>query len=162
MPLPFHLEKTGPTVITVQRGFAHPPAKVWRALTESDLVLKWMGMPGYPIAKAEIDLRVGGGFRYEWDTPEGGIMGVTGEYLELGAPTRMVHTELFDEDWTDGTTTLVTELRAVEAGTRLVQEIHYRSEDGLEMALQNGMDEGTAITFEQLDALLTGAAAPGA
>ena len=113
MPLPFTLERTAPKLVTVQRGFAHPPAKVWRALTESALVLKWMDMPGFPIVKADIDLRVGGGFRYEWAAPDGTVMAVNGEYLELNGPTRMVHTELFDEDWTGGKTTLTTDLMAM-------------------------------------------------
>lgn len=154
MPMPFKLEQTGPTALTVTRGFAAPPAKVWRAHTEPELVMKWMGMGPYEIIKAEIDLKVGGGFRYEWSMPEGGIMAVNGEYLDLQAPGRIVHTELFDDDWTDGKTTVTTSFDAVEAGTRMTLQVQYRSEEGLQMALQSGAGDGMQSTYEQLADLL--------
>ncbi len=157
MPLPFKIEQTGPTTLTMTRGLSAPPAKVWRAHTEPELVMKWMGMGPYPIVKADIDLKVGGGFRYEWQTPEGGIMAVNGEYLDLSAPHRIVHTEIFDEDWTDGKTTVTSSFEAVEAGTRVTLEMKYRSEEGLQMALQSGASEGVQATYDQLADLLVAA-----
>jgi len=154
MPLPFSLEQTGPTTLLVERGFAAPPARVWRAMTDPALVLQWMGMPDHPITKAEIDLREGGAYRYEWRMPEGGIIGVSGTFRVLEQPGKIVQTELFDEDWTDGETVVTTLLEPVEAGTRASVTIEYRSEQGLHMALQSGMDEGMSSTYDQLDALL--------
>lgn len=154
MPTPFKMTQTGPTTLHVTRGFAAPPALVWRAHTDPRIVLEWFGMPGYPIIEAEIDLKVGGGYRYEWQLPEGDIMGVSGSYLELEEPRKIVHTERFDEDWTDGETTVTIVFHAVEAGTRLEMDIAYRSEKGLKMALETGMDEGMDSTYTQLDAML--------
>lgn len=124
------------------------------ALTEPDLVLKWQGMPSHPIITAEIDLRVGGRWRYVWRQPSDENMVAGGEYLVLDAPRRIVHTELFEQDWTDGQTTCTTDLIPVEAGTRLVLDILYSGTRGRDTAMASGMEEGMHAVYDQLEDLL--------
>ncbi len=154
MPFALTLSPVGDRNIHAERTFAAPPAKLWRALTEPDLVLKWQGMPSHPIITAEIDLRVGGRWRYVWRHPSGEHMVAGGEYLVLDAPRRIVHTELFEPDWTDGATTCTSDLIPVEAGTRLVMDILYTGSKGRDMAMSSGMEHGMHICYAQLEGLL--------
>ncbi len=64
-PTVLQLVLDGETEIVVRRDFTHPPARVWRALTEPDLIRKWMAARD-DMTRCEVDLRPGGSFRYEW------------------------------------------------------------------------------------------------
>jgi uncharacterized protein YndB with AHSA1/START domain len=50
----------------------------------------------------EIDLRVGGKYRYVWQHTNGNKMGMGGVYREITPPERIVSTEKFDESWYPG------------------------------------------------------------
>ncbi|NCT11603.1 MAG: ATPase [Rhodobacterales bacterium] len=154
MAFPLTLTPVGDRNIRVERAFAAPPARLWRALTEPALLLQWQGMPSHPIIEAEVDLRVGGRWRWAWRHPSGNLMVASGEYLLLDAPHRMIHTELFEEDWTDGPTTITTDLIPTEAGTRMVADILYTGPRGRDMAMASGMEHGMHICYDQLAALL--------
>lgn len=154
MPFPLTLTPVGDRTIRAERVFAAPPAKLWQALTDPALVLKWQGMPSHPMLEAEIDLRIGGKWRYVWGTPAGDRMVAFGSYLDLAAPNRMVHNEAFEEDWTDGPTTCTTMLTPTEAGTTLVMDILYTGPKGREMAMNSGMQDGMSTAYDQLDAML--------
>ena len=59
----------GETDIICRRDFGHPPAKVWRALTEPALIRQWMAVDGHPMTRCEIDPRPGGSFHYDGPVP---------------------------------------------------------------------------------------------
>jgi uncharacterized protein YndB with AHSA1/START domain len=143
-------------IIRVKRVFAATPARVWRAMTEPDLVMQWQGMTTHPVLSVEIDLRVGGRWRYVWGSVSGAQLVAHGEYLDLSAPHRMVHTETFEEDWTDGPTTVTTTLTATDVGTQMVMDILYSGKKGQSMALQSGMEHGMLQAYRQLDTLAAG------
>ncbi len=102
------LSTPGEREITLTRTFDAPRERVFDAFTQPDLVEQWMGARGWPMVSCAIDLRIGGGLRYVWRNDEGAEMGVTGRFCEIGPPARLVHTELFDEDWTGGETRVTT------------------------------------------------------
>jgi uncharacterized protein YndB with AHSA1/START domain len=52
-----------------------------------------------PMAVCEVDLRVGGSYRWVWRGADGTNMGVRGIYREIVPPERLVNTEKFDEAW---------------------------------------------------------------
>ena len=60
------------------------------------------GPPGWTLAVCEIDLRVGGAYRYVWRGASGHEMGMGGVYREIVPPERIVATERFDNPWYEG------------------------------------------------------------
>lgn len=145
----------GEREIRIRRVFAAPRGLVFDAYTKPHLVSRWLlGPPGWTMPVCEIDLRVGGAFRYVWLGPDGTEMGVSGTFREIVAPARIVHTELFDEDWTGGETE-VTTLFAEQGGrTTVTMSILYASSEARKGALATGMTEGMGQSYASLDALL--------
>jgi uncharacterized protein YndB with AHSA1/START domain len=101
-----------------------------------------------------IDLSVGGKYRYEWRSGDGAQMGITGVYREIVAPSRIVATELFDEDWTGGETLVTSNFTEAHGRTTLTMTVVYQSKDARDAALKTGMTDGMAKTYERLDAVL--------
>jgi uncharacterized protein YndB with AHSA1/START domain len=141
--------------IVVTRAFQASARLVWDAHTRPELVRCWLlGPTGWTMPVCEIDLRVGGRYRYEWRKNDGRTMGLGGAFRVVEAPHRLVHTELFDEDWTGGET-LVTHLFAERAGaTTLTMIILYASKAARDGALKTGMTDGMDKGYARLDAML--------
>jgi len=101
-----------------------------------------------------MDLRPGGAFRWVWRGPDGTEMGLRGVYREIVKPERIVHTEIFDEDWTGGET-LVTLVLTEHAGrTTTTMTVLYSSREARDGALRIGMTEGLEVGSARLDKLL--------
>ena len=90
--------------IAMTRVFDAPRQLVFDAHTKPDLVRQWLlGPPGWSMPVCEIDLRVGGKYRYVWRHDRDGTeMGMGGVYREIVPPERIVNTEKFDEAWYPG------------------------------------------------------------
>lgn len=141
--------------IRITRVFDAPRPLVWDCWTKPELVKKWLtGPPGWTLAVCEIDLRVGGRFRFVWRPADGPEMGMGGEYREIVAPERIVHTELFDQDWTGGEAIDTLELTESHGVTTSVTTILYASKDARDGALKSGMEQGMEHGYQQLEALL--------
>lgn len=156
MSLPFKLEieAVSDVELEVRRAFRAPREIVFDAFVNPEVLGRWMWAREAPLVKCQSDVRVGGRIRFEWDMGEGKLMGMTGAYLELDPPARIVHREDFDEDWTDGTTTVTTLFEDHGEDTLVVMTIKYPSVKGREMAQQSGMADGMAETYARLDSLL--------
>jgi len=100
----FSLTTRGDREIVMTREFDAPSKLVFDAFTKPELVRQWLlGPPGWSMPVCEIDLRVGGAYRYVWrHTTKGNEMGMGGVYREIAAPARIVATEKFDEAWHPG------------------------------------------------------------
>lgn len=158
MTQPLTLELSGDTQVIVKRKIAAPPALVFRAHTEPSLVQKWMlGPPGWTMPVCICDARPGGSFRFEWSNGEGAGFYSTGEFMEVQAPSRIVHIErMFLPDPTpdnrvettfeqDGEGTLLTMTMTLpDAATR---------EAMLGSGMEYGMEASYALLEEQLAAL---------
>src|ERR1700740_2690854 len=84
--------------IAMTRVFDAPRRLVFDAMTRPELVKRWLlGPPGWSMPVCEIDLRVGGTYRYVWRGADGTEMGMRGVYREIAPPERLVATESFDE-----------------------------------------------------------------
>jgi len=89
--------------IVMTRVFDAPRRLVFDALTKPELLRQWLlGPPGWSMPVCEIDLRVGGAYRYLWRGPDGIEMGTRGVFREIAAPERLVATEKFDQPWYPG------------------------------------------------------------
>ena len=150
------IEVTTPTdeEIVLTRLFDAAPTLVFDCHTKPDLVRRWLlGPPGWTMPVCEIDLRVGGRFRYVWRADAGDReFGTGGVFTEISAPHRWSHTERMD-----GAPGEATSLYALteEAGrTRLTMRMHYGTKAIRDMALNSGMTRGVGQSFDRLAAML--------
>ena len=151
------LRVTTPTdrEVVITREFGAPRGMVFDAHTNPDLVQRWLlGPPGWTMPVCGIDLRVGGKYRYVWQNADGRQMGVRGTFTEIARPSRIVITQLFDEDWTGGETIVITEFVEQNGKTRLTTTIRYASREVRDAALKTGMAKGMEAGYERLDDLL--------
>ncbi|NUR06009.1 MAG: SRPBCC family protein [Nocardioidaceae bacterium] len=140
--------------IVVRRDFDAPPGKVWRAMTEPEHLRRWLGDPSFPLTTCEMDVRVGGGYRWVFSQPDGpGTMGVRGRYDEVERPHRIVSTEQFDDFPGPSVNTLVLDERA-DGRTAMQQTIRYVDREMRDGWVASGMTEGLGRGYVRLDEAL--------
>ncbi len=145
----------GDREVVFTRAFAAPRELVFDCMTKPDLVKRWLlGPPGWTMPVCEIDLKVGGKFRYVWRNQDGRDMGMAGVYREIAAPEQIVHNEVFDDNWTGGETTVTSTLTESGGRTTLTTSVIYANEAARKGALVSGMTEGMEMGYARLDALL--------
>src|SRR6267154_3428633 len=83
--------------IVMTRVFDAPRRLVFDAFSKPELLRRWFGPRGWSLVVCEVDLRVGGGFRFVMRGPDGKDMGMRGVYREVVPPERSVHMEAFDD-----------------------------------------------------------------
>ena len=144
-----------PTEIRFTRSFKAPAGLVFDAYTVPALVRRWLlGPGGWTMPVCEIDLKPGGGFRYVWRHESGAEMGMKGTYVEIDVPRLIVHTELFDEDWTGGETQVRQDFVETDGITTVTQVVRYASEAARDGALKTPMAEGMEAGFARLEDML--------
>jgi uncharacterized protein YndB with AHSA1/START domain len=142
--------------LVMTREFDAPRGMVFDALTTPDLVRRWLlGPPGSTMPVCEIDLRVGGKYRYVWRNAEGREMGMGGTFKEMVRPSRLVATEAYDDHWTGGETLTTTELVETRGKTTVSTTVRYVSREARDAALKMGATKGLEASYVRLDELLT-------
>jgi uncharacterized protein YndB with AHSA1/START domain len=138
--------------IVLTRVFAAPRHLVWDAFTKPELLKRWFGPRGWALVVCEVDLRVGGGFRFVLRGPDGREMGMRGVYREIVPPERSVHMESFDDYPGESQVTAV----FVEEGgqTTLTATVLYPSKEVRDIVIQTGMEHGAAESYDKLAELL--------
>ena len=148
--------------VQVTRKFAAPRALVFNALTTPDLLMRWMHGPnGWTLAVCEVDLRVGGAFRYVWRKANGREMGMGGVFREVVPPVRIVHVEVFDEDWTGGEVVVTTTLTEQQGATTIAVTMLYASMAARDTALQTNFATGMEAGYNMLAEVLASLAGTG-
>jgi uncharacterized protein YndB with AHSA1/START domain len=141
--------------IVMVRSFNAPRRLVFKALTTPELVQQWLlGTPGWTMPVCEIDLRVGGRYRFVWRGPKGEEMGVKGVYREITPPERIVGTEAFEPAWYPGELAFTQSL--VEQGdqTTLTMALQYASREARDIAIKTPMDRGVEQSYERMEQIL--------
>ncbi len=142
--------------IAMTRVFDAPRQLVFDAHTKPDLVRQWLlGPPGWSMPVCEMDVRVGGKYRWVWRHDRNGtMMGMGGVYREIVAPERLVTTEKFDEAWYPGES--LNTLVLVEQGgrTTLTQTMRYESREARDAVIKSNMETGVAASYDRLADLL--------
>jgi uncharacterized protein YndB with AHSA1/START domain len=148
------LKVTTPTdrEIVLTRVFDAPRDLVYDAFTKPELLKRWFGPRGFSLTVCEVDLRVGGDWRFVLRGPDGKEMGMRGVYRELAPPERSVHTESYDDYPGES---LVTAVFTEQAGkTTLTATILYPSQMVRDIVIQSGMEHGAAESYDRLAELL--------
>ena len=143
--------------IAMTRVFNAPRRLVFDALTKPELVQRWLlGPAGWSMPVCEIDLRVGGAYRYVWrNDTKGKEMGSRGVFREIVPAERIVCTELFDEAWYAGEA-IVTNVLVEQGGqTTLTVTSRFGSRETRDGVLKSGMESGVAVSYDRLEELLS-------
>lgn len=152
--MPLQITPHGDREIVITREFAAPRALVFRCLTTPDLLARWLlGPPGWTLEVREWDFRVGGRFRWVWVKPDK-EMGMGGTFVEIAPPERLVHTERFDEDWTNGEALATTVLTEEAGRTTLTLTMRYASPEARDGVMTSGMETGMVASYDRLDGVL--------
>src|SRR4249920_80587 len=121
--------------IQVTRDFHAPRRLVFDAFTKPDLVRRWLlGPPGWTMPLCEIDLRVGGAYRYVWRKEGEKDMGMGGVFRDIVAPERLVATERFDDAWYPGEALDTTVFDEKNGMTRVTLTVSYESKEARDTA----------------------------
>ncbi|MEO6209717.1 MAG: SRPBCC family protein [Gemmatimonadaceae bacterium] len=146
----------GDREIAMARVFDAPRTLVFDAYTQCRYLKRWLGVfDGWSLDSCEIDLSVGGNYRYVWKRAPSTEMGMGGTYREIVAGERLVATEKFDESWYEGNA--VTTATFVESAgrTTLTLTVQYASKEARDGVLKSGMTGGVTASFDTLEEMLT-------
>lgn len=147
----------GDREFVITRSFAAPRALVFDAFSKPEMVKQWLnGPPGWTLSVCEIDLRVGGKYRYVWSNSAGADkgMGMSGVYKEVRRPERIVNTEKFEPAWYAGealSTMVLTEKKGI---TLMTITARYGSKKTRDEILASPMEGGLEFSYQELDGLL--------
>jgi uncharacterized protein YndB with AHSA1/START domain len=140
------------TQIRIEREFDAPRALVWRAYTTPELVARWWAGRRGKVTSVEIDLRVGGRWRYVMVAGEGFEVAFHGEYREIAPEARLVTTEVYEGAGPDAA--LVTTIfRADGDRTTMEQVMEVSSREVRDMILATGMEGGMQESYDALEAV---------
>ena len=142
------------TEIRLSRTFDAPSRLVFEAMTKPEHVRQWWGRlgDGYDVPVCEIDLRVGGTWRFVNKHPKGEAA-FHGEYLEIVPHSRLAFTEIF-EDFPDSVSWVTTDLVEQSGKTQMSVTARYESKEVRDFVKSTGMEKGAAISYDQLENLV--------
>jgi uncharacterized protein YndB with AHSA1/START domain len=146
---------TGGLLLELDRTFDAPREQVFRSLTEPARLAAWWGPRGFTTPEIDVDLRVGGAYRFGMQPPDGALFHLAGEFLEVARPTRLVYTFRWEEPAEDDVETVVRLLLdVVDDGTALTLR-HGEFATEARRALHR---DGWTDSFDKLQAVLADAA----
>ena len=143
----------GTPFLEMVREFDAPPERVWHAATDPDLVVRWLGPARNQMRLDVWDVRPGGSYRYLLTTPDGTEQGFRGVYHQVVPNELCIQT--FEWEGAPNQVSLET-VRYEDLGgrTRMISNAVFPSVEALEMAMQNGMQDGMTESMQRLAALL--------
>ena len=143
------------TEILMVREFDAPRDLVFKAYTTPEYVKRWWAGKRGNVTVAEIDLRVGGQWRYVMVANGGFEVAFHGEFREVDAPSRLVNTEAFEGiPDPDGNAALVTiTLTEKDGRTYLEALTEMRDRAGRDAIIESGMEGGMQESYHALEAV---------
>jgi uncharacterized protein YndB with AHSA1/START domain len=143
--------------ILITREFDAPKHLVYKAFTTPELVKRWWHAKRGEVTVAEIDLRVGGSWRYLAVTSEGGFeVGFHGEYREIVRNERIVSTETYEGlpagvSEEDGTTVNTATFTEADGRTTLTILVQAPSKETRDAIIESGMEAGMQDALDLLE-----------
>src|SRR5438309_6738271 len=142
------------TEIVMTRLFGASPGLVFDAYTKPAMLRGWLGGAEWTIDVCEVDLRVGGGYRWTWYNAKGKQIGERGTYREIVPGTRIVAVSAFDEPWYPGNCVEAISFARQDDATVLTTTLRYDTRKARDIALSAGLTRGVTESYERLDAVL--------
>ncbi|MDE3054413.1 MAG: SRPBCC family protein [Gemmatimonadota bacterium] len=161
MPKPAEVTTPSDREVRVTRTFNAPRQLVWDAHTKPDLVRKWQGYGGWDMPVCDMEVRVGGKYRWQWKNREDGQQfGFFGTFTEVDAPSKLAHEQYFDPGNFDsampaGDPCIVSVVLSEHNGiTTLVCNLTFASKEARDDAVSTGMTDGMEYSYGRLDELV--------
>lgn len=139
--------------VVMTRTFDAPARMVFDALTTPQLLRRWYGPTGWTLDVCEVDLRVGGGWRFVSRRPDGKAIGQRGVYVEIDPGRRLVNTESW-EDWDAGETLVTTVLTEHDGKTTYTSTILFPSRQVRDTVLKSGLEQSAEQLYARLATVL--------
>lgn len=157
--MPIEVSQPSDREVRVVRTFKAPRQLVWDAHTKPDLVRKWMlGPPGWDMPECEMDVRVGGAYRWRWRSQaDGKEFGFFGEFTEVNEPGRIAQTQHYDPGDIGGAmesgepALISTDYTESNGVTTLTMTMKFASKEIRDGAVSTGMTDGMEIGYARLD-----------
>jgi uncharacterized protein YndB with AHSA1/START domain len=167
MPAPAQVTLPSDREVRVTRQFNAPRQLVYDAHTKPELVRKWqVGYPGWDMPVCEMDVRVGGKYKWQWKNQEDGKQfGFFGDFTEVNAPSRIAHEQYYDPGDMDysmpvGDPCIVSvDLTEQNGVTTLVCTMKFASKEARDGAVATGMTDGMEYSYTRLDDMFKAEAA---
>ena len=138
------------TQILITREFDAPRHLVYKAWTTPELVRRWWAGQRGEMRSVEIDLRVGGRWRYVMVANGGFEVAFHGEFREISAPDRLVNTEIY-EGAPEGMGVVTTTFTETDGHTTLTQLCDYGDKTVRDAVIESGMEGGMQESFDEME-----------
>jgi uncharacterized protein YndB with AHSA1/START domain len=136
--------------ILITREFDAPKEFVYRAYTEPELVRRWWHANRGEMTVCDIDLRVGGGWRYVMEAPGFGEVAFHGEYREIVDNEKLVSTEVY-EAVPDAEALDTVTLTEQDGRTTLTLLVEHQTKQARDMHVESGMEDGLQDALDLLE-----------
>ena len=148
------LETEGDKVVVVKRRFEASPEEVYRAHVDPVLLQQWLlGPEGWTMPVCITEPKPGGKLRYEWSNGKGGGFYLTGEFIELDPPRRIVHVERMHMPDPTPDNRVETTFTADGGGTLMVMRMNLPDAAVRKAMLASGMEHGMEASYARLERL---------
>jgi uncharacterized protein YndB with AHSA1/START domain len=145
--------------IEMTRMFDAPRHLVFDAMTKPEHVRRWLGCAELPMTVCEIDLRVGGAYRFVLRSPEGRETTLQGSYREVVRPERVVFVEqILMPGFTSPEYQVTSTFAEVGGKTRLITTILHQSKENRDGHLNSGIERGVTPAYDRLAEVVAGMA----
>lgn len=139
------------TQILITREFDGPKHLVWKAYTTPELIKRWWAGANGTVTSVEVDLRVGGSYRYVMAAGDDGFeVAFHGEFQEIKATDRLVNTEVY-EGAPEGTAVVTTTFTEVDGRTTLTQLCDYGVKEIRDAVIESGMEGGMQSSYDEME-----------
>ncbi|MCM0676305.1 SRPBCC family protein [Micromonospora phytophila] len=155
---PLVVRTPGDREIVLSRVFDAAAPLVFAAFTRPELLVRWYGARGWRLVECEVDLRIGGRWRFVSQGPDDARMVQSGVYRRIEPPGRLVCTELFDDQSYPGETLVSHEFTELIGRTTVTTTLRYATGEGRDAVLRYPMTRGVTESFTRLAELLHGTA----
>jgi uncharacterized protein YndB with AHSA1/START domain len=137
--------------ILITREFAAPRHLVYKATTTPELVKRWWNAKRGEVTSAEMDVRVGGKWRYVMVTDDGMEVAFYGEYREIVPNERVVTTEVFEGAPGDGAVNTITFEDLGDERTKLTVLVELPNKEARDAVIASGMEAGMQDAYDLLE-----------
>ncbi|MGH3989264.1 MAG: SRPBCC family protein [Pseudonocardiaceae bacterium] len=138
------------TQILITREFAAPKHLVYKAWTTPELIKRWWSGDRGEVTSIDVDLRVGGTWRYVMVANEGFEVAFHGEYREIVPNERLVSTEVF-EGMPDGEALNTLTLTEKDGRTTLTVLVQHQNQEHRDGHINSGMEGGMQEAMDHLE-----------
>jgi len=140
------------TQILITREFAAPKHLVYQAWTTPDLIKRWWSGDRGDVTSVEVDLRVGGKWRYVMTANGGFEVAFHGEYREIVPNERIVATEVY-EGMPDAYAITTVTFTEEDGRTTVTMLVEHTSQEDRDMHINSGMEGGMQEAMDHLEEL---------